>query len=105
MYMSNAPSATTTATKAKREELAEYLHYGTESYFESLAEHNSEVSAFGDAGPGSGLGLNDFRRSLIATARQIDAMTRYLVRIGAEPAGTWSTGDISATLPSANGPR
>jgi hypothetical protein len=66
---------------------AEFLTYAREVLFgdsleclcESIAEHNSEVAMFGDAGPGSGYRLHRSIAEYNAIARQYTRITNCFV--------------------------
>lgn len=62
-----------------RDEFLEYAQWvlgeGAESLYEQLAEYNSEVAMFGDAGPGAGLRLHQAIAEYNGVARQYARLT------------------------------
>jgi hypothetical protein len=67
------------------EELSEAIYALSESYYESLAQHRSEMAAYGDSWPGAQVQLNRARRQLVALEAEHERRQQLLRKLPTIP--------------------
>lgn len=67
------------------EELSEAIYALGESYYESLAQHRSEMAAYGDSWPGAQVQLNRARRQLVALEAEYERRQQLLRKLPTIP--------------------